>query len=299
MRKIWRLVAAGGAAAMVAGITVGSALGQTPSPAEAERLTFTIGDDNDLDSMNPFLAVEAPAFTIFYLTYDFLVNLSQTDLSPAPGLAESWEQSEDGLTWTFTIREGATWHDGMPVTANDVAYTYNRILEEEQGSYIDYISLIDTIDVPDDRTLVITTKEPTLQLLTALVFILPEHIWSEVSTEEANTFENAPPEGPIGSGPFKVVEWEKGQFYRMEANPDYWGGAPVIDEFVYRVFNNEDALVQAIQAGEVDFADTLNANPFNALKEVEGITTHEANISSFDEIGFNVGASETTPGADG
>ncbi|CAN5229250.1 ABC transporter substrate-binding protein [soil metagenome] len=298
MRRWRSLVAAGAAAATIAGLTFGGAAAQTPSPSgsAAGKLTFTIGDDNDLDSMNPFVAVEAPAFQIFFLTYDFLVNLSQEDLSPSPGLAESWDQSDDGLTWTFQIRDDATWHDGEPVTAHDVEYTYNRIIEEEQGSFIDYISLIDTIEVPDDQTVVITTKEPTLQLLTALVFILPEHIWKDISTEEAGTFENNP---PVGSGPFKVVEWEKGQFYRMESVPEYWGGAPRIDEFVYRIFNNEDALVQALRAGEVDFADSLNANPFNSLKETTGITTHEANIPSFDEIGFNVGANDTIPDADG
>lgn len=299
MKRLWRWIAAGTVSLALAQLALGAALAQSPTSTSGETLTFTIGDDNDIDSMNPFVAVEAPAYTVFYLTYDLLVNLSQEDLSPAPGLAESWEQSADGLTWTFHIRQGATWHDGEPVTAHDVEYTYNRIIEEEQGSYIDYISLIEDIQVPDDYTVEITTSQPTLQLLTALVFILPEHIWTDISTEEASTFENAPPDGPIGSGPFQVVEWQKGQFFRMEANPNYWGGAPVIDEFVYRIFNNEDAVVQALRGGEIDFADTLNANPFNALKDTEGVTTHTANISSFDEIGFNAGAGETQPDADG
>jgi peptide/nickel transport system substrate-binding protein len=297
MSKVIRTVAAVAATLVVAGLTFGPALAQTPGPTTPGKLTFTLADDNDLDSMNPFVAVEAPAYTVFYSTYDLLVNLSQQDLSPSPGLAESWEQSSDGLTWTFHLRQDATWHDGQPVTANDVEYTYDRILNDENASaFYDYISLIDSMEVVDDYTIEITTTEPTLQLLTAIVFILPEHVWSEVSSEDLSTFENVP---PVGSGPFKVVEWEKGQFYRMESVEGYWGGTPRVDEIVYRIYQNEDAVVQALQAGEIDFADTLNPTPYNNLKEIEGISTHEANIPSFDEIGFNVGASETIPDADG
>jgi peptide/nickel transport system substrate-binding protein len=85
----------------------------------------------------------------------------------------------------------------------------------------------------------------------------------------------------------------------MEANPDYWAGAPKIDEVVYRVFNNEDALVQALKAGEIDFADTLGADLFDSLEGAEGIGTNEAQIASFEEIGFNSGADEQYPDSDG
>ena len=265
--------------------------------SDDEKVVFTLGDDNDLDSMNPFVGVEAPAYLMYALNYDLLVNFSTDDLSPAPGLAESWETSEDGLTWTFKIREGVEWHDGEPFTSQDVKYTYERVLEERIGSYIDYLSLIDTIEAPDDTTLVIKTKKPTTQLLTAYVYIVPEHIWSKIDAKERKTFENYP--NPIGTGAFQVVEWQKGQFFRMEANEDYWAGDPQIDEFVYRIFNNEDALVQALKAGEIDFADTLGANLFDSLENSPGIATNEASIPSFEEIGFNVGADETIKDSDG
>jgi peptide/nickel transport system substrate-binding protein len=282
------LVAVGLLATLVA---VPSASGQD----DGGKLVFTYGDDNDLDSLNPFVAVEAPAFQVFYLTYDLLVNLSADDLSPAPGLAESWETSEDGKTWTFHIRQGSEWHDGKPVTAHDVEYTYDRILEEQQGCCIDYLRLVDTVTATDDYTVEITTKKPTSLLLSALVFILPEHIWSKIDKKESKTFENNP---PIGSGPFKVVEWKKGQFVRMEAVPGYYEGDPNIDEFVYRVFNNEDAVVQALKSGEIDFA-SLSANLFESLQNEPNIGTHEANIPSFDEIGMNVGADATIPDSNG
>jgi peptide/nickel transport system substrate-binding protein len=295
MSKLARTIAIVATSLTALGMVGGPARGQSPSASSGE-LTFTYGDDNDLDSLNPFVAVESPAFVIFYNTYDLLVGVDQKTLGPAPALAQSWEQSADGLTWTFHLVDGATWQDGVPLTAHDVQYTYQRILDEEAGSYIDYVSLIDSMNVPDDTTIEITTKQPTLQLLSALVFILPEHIWKDVSADQEATFENNP---PVGSGPFKVVDWQKGQFVRMEANKDYWGGAPVIDQLVYRVFNNEDALVQALKSGEIDFADTLNPNPYNSLKGIEGITTHAGTIPSFDELGFNTGADATSPDSDG
>ncbi|CAN5691829.1 ABC transporter substrate-binding protein [soil metagenome] len=291
-----RALRVAGIALVVALLTPMLAPAASGQDADGGKLTFVWGDDNDLDSMNPFVAVEAPAFTVFYLTYDLLVNLGQEDLSPSPGLAESWETSEDGKTWTFKIREGVEWSDGEPLTAHDVAYTYNRVIEDKEGCCIDYLRVVETVEAPDDTTVVIETKEPTSQLLTAIVFILPEHIWSDIDKKEAKTFENNP---PVGSGPFHVTEWKKGQFFTMEANDDYWGGDPHIDEVTYRIFNNEDAVTQALKSGEIDFTSGLSANLYESLQNDPNLGTHEANISSFDEIGMNVGADAQYPDSDG
>jgi len=263
----------------------------------SEKVVFTVGDDNDIDSMNPAVGVEAPAYFMYALNYDLLVNFSLEDFSPTPGIAESWETSEDGLTWTFHIREGVKWSDGEDLNAEDVAYTYQRSLDDPIANWKSYLAQIDDINVVDDYTLEITTKKETPSLLSAYVYILPEHVFSEIDKQELKTFENYP--DPVTSGPFHVVEWRKGQFFRMEANEDYWGGTPKIDEVVYRVFNNEDALVQALKSGEIDFADTLGADFFDSLEGEEGIGLNEASIPSFEEIGFNSGASETQPDSDG
>ena len=262
-----------------------------------ERVVFTIGDDNDIDSMNPFVGVEAPAYVMYAMNYDLLVNFSTEDYSPVPGLAESWEVSDDGLTWTFHIRQGVEWHDGEPFTAHDVAYTYNRVLDERIGCCISYLKLVETVEAADDFTLEITTKQPTTGILSAWIYILPEHIWSEIGKEERKTFENFP--DPVGTGAFHVIEWQKGQFFRLEANPDYWGGAPKVDEIVYRVFNNEDAAVQALRNGEIDFADTLQSTPFESLQGVENVETSAANAIAFDELAINSGGDATQPDSDG
>jgi peptide/nickel transport system substrate-binding protein len=269
------------------------------SGADEQKTVFVVANDNDIDSMNPAVGLEDPAYFMYATNYDLLVNFSLEDFSPAPGLAESWESSEDGLTWTFHIREGMEWSDGKPITAEDVAYTYQRTVDDPISNWTSYLppSLVDKIKVVDDYTVEITTKRPTTLVVSAWVYILPKHVLSKLSPQELKTFENYP--DPVTSGPFHVVEWKKGQFFRMEANPDYWAGAPKVDEVVYRIFNNEDALVQALKAGEVDFADTLNANLYDSLEGEENIGLNAAKIPSYDEIGFNSGASATQKNSDG
>lgn len=274
------------AVTMVAGLTLaGSAFAQSPT-GEAQKVTWTLGTESDVDSFNPFVAV-ASGYTIFAMTYEQLLSYDTETLERSPGLAESWEISEDGLTWTFHMREGLTWHDGEPLTANDVVYTYNRVIVDHEGAFFSYLRLVEDLSAPDDATVVITTSQPTPQMLSILIPILPEHVWSDIPKEEAKTYENIP---IVGSGPFELVEYEPGQFARLEANESYWRGAPQVDEIIYRVFNNQDAAAEALKAGEIDAIDELEPNIFESLQGIPNITTHAADVISFEHIYMNTGA---------
>ena len=267
-------------------VVVISALGGAAGAQESsEKLVFRIGDTNDIDGFNPFKIVEVPSYEVMDLTYDLLVDFSPKDSSPVPGLADSWETSEDGLTWTFHLNEEARWHDGEDVTSEDVAYTFRRILDEEQGLYIDYVRQIETIETPDEHTVVFTTREPSVQMLSMYVYILPKHIWEDVPADETKSFENEP---AIGSGPFQAVEWKKGQFARLEANPDYFRGAPRLDEVIFQFYDNDDTMVQALKNGEVDYISGIPINLFKSLENQEGIETNSAPDPGFTELGFNL-----------
>jgi peptide/nickel transport system substrate-binding protein len=262
-------------------------IAQTSGPTGGDgTVTWTLGSEDDIDSFNPFVAVSS-GYTMFAMTYDYLLTYDAATLERSPGIAESWETSEDGLTWTFHIREGVTWHDGEPLTARDVAYTYNRIQETHEGAFFSYLRLVESVTAEDDTTLVIQTSKPTLQMLSILIPILPEHVWSDIPEDEAKTYENIP---IVGSGPFELVEYEPGQFARLEANEEYWAGAPKIDEIIYRVFNNQDAAVEALKAGEIDAIDALEPNLFQSLEGIETITQNAADVIYFEEIAFNAGA---------
>jgi peptide/nickel transport system substrate-binding protein len=271
--------------AMISLLTCATGAGAQGSSGENEKLVFRIGSTNDIDGFNPFKIVEIPSYEVMGLTYDYLVNFSPKDSSPVPGLADSWETSDDGLTWTFHLNKDAKWHDGKPVTSEDVAYTFQRILDEEQGLYIDYIRQIESIETPDEHTVVFTTKEPSVQMLSMLVYILPKHIWEDVPADETKTFENEP---AIGSGPFQAVEWKEGQSVRLEANPDYFRGAPHIDEIIFQLYDNSDTMVQALKNGEVDYIQPVPINLFKSLENQEGIETNSASDPGFVELGFNL-----------
>jgi len=257
-----------------------------------EPVVFRIGSVNDLDSLNPFKAVEAPSYELFELQYSLLVGFSQKDLSPTPSLAESWETSEGGLTWTYHLNPEAQWHDGEPVTSEDVKYTYERIIEEEQGLFIDYLRQVETIEAPDPETLVITTKEPSVQMLSIWVPILPKHIWENVPEDETTSFKNDP---TIGSGPFQAVEWRRGQFLRLEVNPDFYRGAPEVDEIIFQFYDNPDTMVQAFKQGEVDYIYGLPTRLFQSLDGEEGVETLSSPAPGFTELGMNT--YEPTPEA--
>jgi peptide/nickel transport system substrate-binding protein len=262
------------------------------SSGEDDKVVFRIGSTNDIDGFNPFKIVEIPSYELMGLTYDLLVENSPEDSGPVPGLADSWETSDDGLTWTFHLNKDAKWHDGKPVTSEDVAYTYQRILDEEQGLYIDAVKQIDSIETPDEHTVVFKTKKPSVQMLNTYVYILPKHIWEKVPEDESKSFKNEP---VIGSGPFQAVEWSEGQFARLETNPDYFRGAPKIDEIIFQFYDNDDTMVQALKNGEVDYIYNMPINLFKSLENQEGIETNSAPDPGFTELGFNL--YEPTPEA--
>ncbi len=296
--------------ALLAG-TAGLALAEdspAPSPAPITTTagkTFTVGVTDDVDSMNPFTGVAATSYEMYQLIYPSLTSSSEQDFSAVPDLAESWEESADQKTWTYKIRSGLTWSDGEPLTARDAAYTFNRVLdgEYEQTNFGGYTANITKAEAPDDTTLVLTVDKPSPIMLRLALYILPEHVWSKIDEKEVRSYTNEPsPGNPIvGAGPFVLTERKKGQYIAFEANPNYFGGTPNIDELVFRIYKNPDAVAQALRKGEIDFANDMQASVFNAIKGQEGITTFPAAYYGFNQIGFNTGAAtvDGTPIGDG
>ncbi len=286
---------------MVAGLLAflpASPVAAAEDDADTKGVTLTVGLKNEVDSFNPFLGIEAPSYEMWALTYDYMVGYSMDDMSPVPGLAESWETSQDGLTWTFKIREGVTWSDDQPFTAADIAYTYNRILDggPEATTWESYLASVKTITAPDDTTVVLTLAKPNAVLPLLPIPIIPEHVWKAVSEKAVKTYRAEPTAGQpvVGTGPFRLVEGKVGgSTYRFEANPDYWGGAPHIDEVVFRVYKAEDPMVQALIKGELDFIHDITPLQVKALEGRDGITAISGDSPYFDEIAFNTGAIDT------
>jgi peptide/nickel transport system substrate-binding protein len=273
----------------------------TPSASAVGGGTFTVGLSNEVDSFNPFLGIEATSFEMWALTYDYMISYAMKDMAPEPGLATDWETSDDGLVWTFNIREGVMWSDGQPLTANDIAYTYTRVLDggPEAATWSSYLTGVQTVEAPDDTHVVLTLKEPNAVLPLLPIPIVPEHVWKDVTDKEMKSYANEPSDDApvVGSGPFRLVEGTAGgSTYRFEANPDYWKGAPNIDEVVFRVYKSEDPMVQALIKGEIDFAEGISALQVKSLENQDGITAQNGDSPGFDEIAFNTGSIDTETG---
>ncbi len=280
------------ALAALSGLAGAPASSATEDASSAPATTFTVGILNNVDSFNPFLGVEAESYEMWALMYDYMIRYSMKDMSPEPGLAKSWDTSDDGLTWTFHIRTGVKWSDGVPLTAADIAYTYNRILEggTEAASWGSYLSSVKKITAPNATTVVLKLDKPNAVLPLLPIPIVPEHIWKNISESQVKTYSNEPP-NVVGSGPFRIIEGKaSGSLYRFVANKHYWAGVPHIDNLVFRVYNDEDTLVQALKKGEVDFAEGISPLQVKALQGQGGITSQMGDSPGFDEVAFNTGS---------
>lgn len=275
-------------------LAVATTLGLSAPPAPAQQpVVLKVAIVQQIDSMNPFLAVFQSSTEIGRLMYDYLTAYAAADQSVTEGLANRWEPSPDRLTWTFTVPEGKKWSDGVPITARDVAFTYNLMLTDEvartaNGSFVGNFA---EVTAPDDRTVVIRTKTPQVTMLALDVPIVPEHVWSKVGSIKDFANDKMP---VVGSGPFVLSEHVPGQFIKLQANKTYWRGAPKYDELHFVYFQNSDAAVQALAKGEIDLVNRMAPAQFDSLQGKAGVTRNKAMGRRFTELMINPGAQTRT-----
>ena len=266
----------------------GSAVASSPSPSPgAAKVVLRIGTTQDVDNLNPFMGYSTTAYEVYHLNYDLLVGYRASDGAPQPELADSWSSSPDGLEWTFKLHPGVTWQDGQPLTAKDVAFTYNYIIDNQLAAYTSYTTNIKKAVAVDDTTVKFILTKPKSDMLRLWIPIVPEHVWGKVPGKSAgNDYQNELP--IVGSGPFQVVEAKKGEYVRLVANKNYWKGAPHIDEILIEVYTNQDTMTMDLKAGNIDAAYGLPVAQFNALKSEPGIKAVAAQYRYFDHLCFNV-----------
>ncbi len=245
---------------------------QTEAPPETtEPVVLRVGWGGSPDTLNPGTAVLAEAYTLFELVYDSMYDL-QLDGSYTLSMAESAELSEDGKVWTFKLRPDMKFHDGEPVTAQDVVFSYLFYQKYEDFPYLPvYTEYFDNVEAPDDQTVVISLTEPIPNMESQLIFlyVLPEHIWAQYDDPTgAVEFEN---EEMIGSGPFMMREYKQGEFVHLAAVKDHPMQPPKIDEVVFQTFDNQDALVQAMVTGQVDMITEMPNTAVPTLKNTENV----------------------------
>ncbi len=263
--------------------------------------TVRIGWQGSPDTLNPGAAVLAEAYTIFELVYNSMYELN-LDGSFSLAVAESVDRSEDGLVYTYKIHKGIKFHDGKPMTAKDIAFTYNFYQAHEDFPYLNsYTGYIDNTVATDDYTVVVTLTDaiPNIESQLVYMYILPEHIWAPYAEGAAATeFENFE---MIGTGPFQVVEYKQNEFIHMKANKDHFLQPPKVDEVIFQTFESQDVLVQAIKSGQVDMITEMPATAVETLKGDPNVqvVTGAPFAPSVSDIIFNLIDPEICPVEDG
>ncbi len=271
------------------------------APAESTGDAIVrIGWAGSPDTLNPGTAVLTEAYTLFELVYDSMYQL-QPDGTYTFELADSADVSDDGTVWTFHIRDGITFHDGEPLTAADIAYSYNLYKNTEDFPFLPvYTEFFDTIEAPDDNTVVITLTEaiPNMESQLIFLYVVPEHIWGDKEGTALSEFEN---ETMIGSGPFKMKEYKQNEFVQLEAVKDHFLNPPKIDGAIFQTFENQDALVQAVRTGQVDMITEMPNTAFASLRDAENVDVVSGPplSPSVTDIIFNQTAPENCPPDDG
>ena len=217
--------------------------------------------------------------------YEPLVVYNSRTEEFEPWLAESWEVSSDAKKYTFHLKKNAKWHDGVPVTSEDVKFTIDFLHEhrpEWRTKGVDYV------ECPDEHTAIIYLKTKNPLFLTpgsnpwGKGKIVPKHIWENV--DDPDTFEDTE---FIGNGPFKFKKRIPGEFFVLEANRDYHGKMPRIKEVVFRVMPSKDVQILAVQKGEIDIVYDISSAEANMLKGRKGMKSYSIPEVSLSRMGFN------------
>lgn len=237
---------------------------------------------------------------VVYISHNILSKLCYWDedtKTMVPDLAESWEASDDLMTWTFHLREGVTWHDGEPFTSADVKWTFDSILEYGDQAYTyTYVKMVESVETPDDYTVVFHMAYPCGTFVESVgdyqgPDILPAHIY-----EGTDPYTNPANQNPVGTGPFKFVEYEPGNYCRLEANTDYYGDGPYLDEVIYSFTPDLTTATTALEAGEVGW---MTATPSFAeadrLATVDGITVETQGTNIVQWTQFNLSEEAARP----
>lgn len=282
---IKKTLVAGALILLVTGLTAcsgGDSAGkQSATEAEGEPRrggTLTAAFSADPAGFDPVRGPSGMSHVVMEQVYSTLMSLTP-DNEVEPDLAESYEVSDDGLTYTFKLREGVKFHNGDPLTSEDVKFTFDRLRAPDSGySYGSQIATIKRVDAPDPETVVFRLSEQTAPFLVYMAFpgssIVPKKL-----VESGYNLNSR----PIGSGPFKFVKYQPKNVISFVRNPDYYEpGKPYLDGMEWRIISDTAALTTALVSGGADFTNVVPPQDWNRMKETSGLVTESVVGSSYN-----------------
>ena len=269
------------------------------SGSDESGSSIIIGQSSEVANLNPMIQPRTPDSNVQCLIFDYLV-IPDENLNYVGDLAESWDISDDGTVYTFHLQEGVKWHDGEDFNADDVVFTLTALASPEytggnEGRVMSIVGAseyqagtadsVEGIKKIDDYTVEITLASPNAAFLSNMyVAMLPEHILGEESPADwgNDDFNRA----PIGTGKYKFVEWEAGQYISLERNDEYFGTMPSIENVVVQ-FGADTTLVAALLNGELDVLYNLPATEIENVEAVDGVGVYNYEMMSVYYIGLN------------
>jgi peptide/nickel transport system substrate-binding protein len=243
--------------------TQASGTGQASTKAPANKRDLVVASAADVSKLDPHMSTSNNDIFVSFQIFDNLTT-RDPDLNLIPQLATEWKSTGD-LTWEFKLRPDVKFHNGDPLTAKDVKFSIERTYDPDAKTIVATVfTTVDKIDAPNDTTVVFTTKKPDPLLPARLGFyggqIIPEKYFKEVGADGFNA-------KPVGSGVVKFVEWVKDDRLVLEANKEYWGGAPDFDRVTFKPIPESSARVAALLAGEADMVTKLPSDQVQRVNQ--------------------------------
>ncbi|NIL40846.1 ABC transporter substrate-binding protein [Salinispora arenicola] len=265
---------------LLAGCSAGEGVDVDGSGQSGAGGVLTVAISGEPDQLDPHRTSAYHSFQVLENVYDTLVE-PDANLAMKPALATEWSTSEDQLTWTFTLREGVTFTDGSPLTAEDVVYSYTRIIDEKLNAAY-RLSTVESVTAPDPGTVVVTLTAPTPNLLASLGGFKGVAI-----VKKSNVESGAVKTEPIGSGPFTVASYTAGDSIKLVRNDSYWGTKPKLDGVTFTFVKDPTVALQNLRGGEVQWTDNLPPQQVSALREDDELVVRSVPSSDYWYLALN------------
>ncbi|MEN6429755.1 MAG: ABC transporter substrate-binding protein [Coriobacteriales bacterium] len=294
MRRESRLIALSLVLALVVAALAGcgtkqeSTGGEQPATGSEYADTFTFAQGADPRGLDPALVDDGESSKVIVNIYEGLLKYADDSTEVEPCLSESWEVSEDGLTYTFKLRQGVKFHDGTDFNAEAVKFNIDRQLPPkvtEDMGYAGFVfGTVKDVVVVDDYTVKINLTQKNTAFLANLAMSLAAPMVSPKALQDNN---NSVMEAPCGTGPYKFVEWNKGENVVLVRNDDYWGEKAKTKNIIFRFIADNSARVLALTNGEVDMIDGIDATVVDQIKN-GGCELFEAPGMNVNYMAYNV-----------
>ncbi len=278
----WRSTSAAVAAAAWVLVCVGAAAAQEAKPRVGDSMV--VGVVGDPGILNGAISSNFVEKTVSSNVLSMLIRLDR-DFKPRPDLAKSWTISEDGLTYTFNLQENVKWHDGKPFTSDDVKFTIDEVIVPLHSRGGTYKTILDHVETPDAKTVVLKLKAPFGPLMNALgydFFIVPKHLYAGIDIK-SNPYNSK----PVGTGPYRFTEWRKGSHIALDRNPDYFvKGLPYLDRLIIQTIPDAAGRVLALESGDIDYLSyqSLPSSAVPRLKTNPKLTVSDQGFESLASI---------------